>query len=357
MSSCFMHVSPPPLHTHLLRWYDSRTREMPWRNHPDPYAVWVSEIMLQQTQVETVKGKGYFTRFMSAFPTVAQLAAAPQQAVLKAWEGLGYYTRARNLQKAAQRIVAQGGGLPDTSGGWAELPGVGPYTAAAIASISFGETAPVVDGNVARVFARYLGWPDDFRKSPPREKLAAWLLPFIRKSKRPGDFNQAMMDLGATCCTPRTPLCAECPLRKNCFAFREGKQSAYPVKPEKKALPTRRMVAAYVADNKGRVLLTQRVGEKLLGGLWELPTVEVTHKPSPRDAARALREKTGLTAVGAKRKGGVVAHTFSHFKLELHVYAVSGVTGVLDKKRPPPARFAPPETLPLTTATRRVIGL
>ena len=323
---------------------------MPWRNHPDPYAVWVSEIMLQQTQVETVKG--YFTRFMSAFPTVAQLAAAPQQDVLKAWEGLGYYTRARNLQKAAQLITAQGGALPDTSLGWAELPGVGPYTAAAIASISFGEAVPVVDGNVARVFARYLGWPDDFRKLPARAKLAEWLLPFIRKSKRPGDFNQAMMDLGATCCTPRAPLCAECPLRKNCLAFREGTQTAFPVKPEKKVLPVRRMVAVYVTDAQGRILFVQRTDEKLLGGLWELPMLEVKGKPTPRDAVQALREKTGLVATGATFKGKI-EHTFSHFKQAVDVYAVSSIANTLDKKRYPNARFALSKSLPLTTVTRR----
>lgn len=344
----------PPLHARLLKWYDSRTREMPWRNHPDPYAVWVSEIMLQQTQVETVKG--YFTRFMAAFPTVAQLAAAPQQAVLKAWEGLGYYTRARNLQKAAQLVVAQGGALPDTSAEWARLPGVGPYTAAAIASICFGEAVPVVDGNVARVFARYLGWADDFRKLPARDKLAACLLPFIVKSKRPGDFNQAMMDLGATCCTPRAPSCAGCPLRKDCFALREGQQAAFPAKPEKKALPVRRMAAAYVTGPKGRILFTQRAGEKLLGGLWELPSREVSGRPTPADALRALREKTGLAASTATFKG-TIGHTFSHFKLELHVYAVSGVSNTLDKKRHPDARFALAQSLPLTTATRRAIAL
>jgi len=214
----------------------------------------------------------------------------------------------------------------------------------------------VVDGNVARVFARYLGWGDDFRKLPPREKLAAWLLPFIKKSKRPGDFNQAMMDLGATCCTPRAPSCEACPLRKSCFAFREGKQSEFPVKPEKKALPVRRMVAVIVTDAKGRILFTQRTGEKLLEGLWELPSLEVTRKPTPRDATQAVREKTGLVASGVKHKGKI-EHTFSHFKLELDVYAASDVLGVLDKKHYPTVRFARAETLPLTTATRRAILL
>jgi A/G-specific adenine glycosylase len=292
---------------------------------------------------------------MSAFPTVARLAAAPQGAVLKAWEGLGYYTRARNLQKAAQTVAAQGGALPVTSAGWAELPGVGPYTAAAIASICSGEAVPVVDGNVARVFARYLGWADDFRKPPARDKLAAWLLPFIRKSKRPGDFNQAMMDLGATCCTPRAPSCAECPLRRGCLALREGRQADFPSKPAKKALPVRRMAAAWVTDSKGRVLFVQRTGERLLGGLWELPSCDVEGKPTPADALRALREKTGLGAAGVKLHGNVT-HTFSHFKQELHVYAVSGVSGALDKRRYPDARFALAEALPLTTATRRALG-
>ncbi len=345
---------PSDIHRRLLAWYDAHTREMPWRDHPDPYAVWVSEIMLQQTQVETVRG--YFPRFLAAFPTVTALAAAPQQDVLKAWEGLGYYSRARNLQKAAQAVTARGCGLPQTVTQWATLPGVGPYTAAAIASICFNAFAPVVDGNVIRVFARYLGWPDDFRKRSAREKLAAWLLPPIVASKRPGDFNQAMMDLGATLCLPRTPACDACPLHSGCLARREGRQSYFPVKPPKKALPTRQSVAVLVRKEKGQALFTQRTEEGLLSGLWELPNRAVTRKPTRRDAVRVLRETAGLSGASAEFIG-TITHVFSHFKLLMHVYAVSAFTGDIDLTRMPPVRFAVPRDLPLTTATRRALAL
>lgn len=342
------------LHRRLLAWYDAHKREMPWRGHPDPYAVWVSEIMLQQTQVETVRG--YFARFIGAFPTVAALAAAPQQAVLKAWEGLGYYSRARNLQKAAITVVVQGGCLPRTASQWAALPGVGPYTAAAIASICFDEFTPVVDGNVIRVFARLLGWPDDFRKPPARAKLAAWLQPHIAASKRPGDFNQAMMDLGATLCTPRTPDCDRCPLKRDCLARRENRQGEFPTKPVKKAVPTRQAVAVLVRDEHARVLFTQRTEEGLLSGLWELPSLAVTRKPTRRDALRALCEQTGLTSARAAPLG-TVTHVFSHFKLLLHVFTVAAFSGNPDPARHPPVRFDIPDDLPLATATRRALAL
>ena len=342
------------LQRRLLVWYDAHKRAMPWRGHPDPYAVWVSEIMLQQTQVETVRG--YFARFIEAFPSVAALAAAPQQLVLKRWEGLGYYTRARNLQKAAQAVVSCGGVLPSTVEEWAALPGIGPYTAAAIASICFGAAVPVVDGNVMRVFARYLGWSCDFRKLPARGKLGAWLQPHVAASKRPGDFNQAMMDLGATVCTPREPACDACPLKGDCFARQENRQRDFPAKPAKKAVPTRQAVAVLARDGSGRTLFIQRTEGELLAGLWELPNIAVTRLPTRRDALRALREQVGLSSLRAERLG-TVTQVFSHFKLLLHVYAVPRYSGSLDQARHPPVRFDFPDDLPLTTATRRALAL
>ena len=343
-----------PIHRRLLDWYDANRREMPWRDHPDPYAVWVSEIMLQQTRVDTVRG--YFVRFLEAFPTVRTLAEAPEQAVLKKWEGLGYYSRARNLRRAAQILMEQGGAWPRSAEAWATLPGVGPYTAAAIASICFGACEPVVDGNVIRVFARYLGWEDDFRTRLSREKLAAWLRPHVMRSPAPGDFNQAMMDLGATVCTPRIPTCAVCPLRRSCQARREGRQTAYPVKPKSQAIPVRHSIAARVRDARGRVLFTQRVDEGLLKGLWELPSVEVTNSATGRDAQRALRRLTGLRAARV-RCVGTIRHAFSHFRLVMRVYELTEISGLLDTGRQPPARFAQPARLPLTTATRRALTL
>ena len=345
---------PPSLTERLLSWYRINRREMPWRDHPDPYAVWVSEIMLQQTRVDTVRG--YFVRFLEAFPTVRTLAEAPEQAVLKKWEGLGYYSRARNLRRAAQILMEQGGAWPRSAEAWATLPGVGPYTAAAIASICFGACEPVVDGNVIRVFARYLGWEDDFRTRLSREKLAAWLRPHVMRSPAPGEFNQAMMDLGATVCTPRIPTCAVCPLRRSCQARREGRQTAYPVKPKSQAIPVRHSIAARVRDARGRVLFTQRVDEGLLKGLWELPSVEVTNSATGRDAQRALRRLTGLRAARV-RCVGTIRHAFSHFRLVMRVYELTEISGLLDTGRQPPARFAQPARLPLTTATRRALTL
>lgn len=326
---------------------------MPWRDHPDPYAVWVSEIMLQQTQVETVRG--YFARFLDAFPTVEALAAAPLQQVLKAWEGLGYYSRARNLQKAAQTVVARGGALPRDADGWSELPGVGPYTAAAISSICFGESVPVVDGNVVRVFARYLGWDDDFSKPAARAKLAVWLQPHICASRRPGDFNQAMMDLGATVCVPRSPACAACPLSASCVARSTGRQADWPRKRAKKATPVRQAVAVLVRDLSGRVLFVQRQEAGLLGGLWELPNTAVTRKPTVQRARAALGELTGLSPRRVLRRG-TVTHVFTHFKQLLHVFEACGCDGSPVSAGQRPLRFAEPADLPLTTATRRVLA-
>ena len=342
------------IHKRLLFWYDSRTREMPWRDHPDPYAVWVSEIMLQQTQVETVKG--YFIRFMKAFPTVRTLAEAPQQAVLKAWEGLGYYTRARNLQKAAQCLMGQGGILPSSSVGWATLPGIGPYTAAAISSISFGEYVPVVDGNVARVFSRFLEWRDDFQKMPAREKLASWLQPFIEKSKRPGDFNQAMMDLGATVCTPRNPKCEICPLQKNCVACAKKIQDELPVKPPKKSLPVRQAVAVDIRDKAGRVLFAQRVNEKLLGGLWELPSLGFSDPKNVKESVHKLLVNIGFPKATPVYVGDV-EHTFSHFKSITKLYRLNKRTAPLKISEDLALCYANPSELPLTTVTRRALDL
>ena len=321
---------------------------MPWRGHPDPYAVWVSEIMLQQTQVKTVLG--YFDRFVDALPTVAALAAAPQQQVLKLWEGLGYYTRARNLQKAAQVVMARGGALPRDLAGWAGLPGIGAYTAAAIVSICYGVAVPVVDGNVIRVFARYLGWEDDFRKPPSRARLAAWLQPHIEASRRPGDFNQAMMELGAILCSPRAPRCGDCPLRGGCVARRDGRQAEFPARPAKKAMPTRMALAVLIRYGAGRVLVTQRPAEGLLGGLWELPNVETAHVPAESATVRRMFAEAGLSVVRLTPRGAYT-HVFSHFKLVWHVYEARLRTGG-DASH---LRFAAPDELPLTTLTRRVI--
>jgi A/G-specific adenine glycosylase len=276
--------------------------------------------------------------------------------VLKAWEGLGYYTRARNLQKATQQVVQKGGTLPTSSSGWAELPGIGPYTAAAISSISFGEYAPVVDGNVARVFARILEWRDDFQKLPAREKLAAWLQPFIEKSKRPGDFNQAMMDLGATICTPRNPNCTLCPLRATCLANAKGLQEELPFKPPRKKIPLRFAVALKIQDERGRLLFAQRVDEKLLAGLWELPSQPFDEPSSAASALRLLIKKLGLSKLTSVYLGEI-EHAFSHFKSVTKIYGLKRCVAPKQIKEKGAVAFKMPTELPLTTVTRRALAL
>ena len=341
----------------LLRWYAAHRREMPWRGHPDPYAVWISEIMLQQTRVEAVRP--YFARFLKRFPTVGALASAPLPDVLKLWEGLGYYSRARNVQAAARLIVAdQDGHLPHTTAALAALPGIGPYTAAAIASICFGERIPVVDGNVARVFSRYLGWRDDFRKLPARQKLADWLQPQMAGVKSPGDFNQAMMELGALICLPRTPACAQCPLAATCHAFRTQTQSDFPLRPARPAVPTRH-ASAVAIRRRGRVLLVQRQEKGLLGGFWELPGGAITRQPDARTAAAAVRRQTGLTVSDLSARG-TLTHVFSHFRLQLALYACRRATG--RTRTDPAARLqwaaaADLDRLPVATAHRRALRI
>jgi A/G-specific adenine glycosylase len=307
---------------------------MPWRGHPDPYAVWVSEIMLQQTQVDTVRP--YFTRFMETFPTLSSLANANDDALLKSWEGLGYYTRVRNLRKAAQEVIANHKGvLPTSAKELQTLPGIGPYSAAAIASIAFGEPVPVVDGNVCRVFARFRLLNDNFKKEAPRRDLAQWLTPHILAAHASSDFNQAMMELGALICTPRAPQCEKCPLQSECQAFAKQQQGEYPKVEETKKLPTRTRNVLFIKNTAGEILLAPHQGERLLKGFWELP------------------ERTALPALKRCKKYYTYKQTFSHFHLTLHVYTHP----VIDIP-PPDGRLwvSFPTTLPLTTATRKILA-
>lgn len=341
----------------LLAWYADQKREMPWRGHGDPYAVWLSEIMLQQTQVAVVVP--FFERFLQRFPTMSALATAPESDVLKLWEGLGYYSRARHLHAAAQQVAARPDGkLPPTAADLSELPGIGPYTAAAIASICFGEATPVVDGNVARVFARCLGWRDDFRLPAARRKLAAWLTPHIAGVPVPGDFNQAMMELGALVCTPRAPACPACPLRGTCIARQEGVQAELPVRPVQRHLPLRRAVAV-VVRRRGRVLLAQRDRRGFLGGFWALPGgATATAAPSVRQVAALVRKQTGLAVAGLAGIG-VWKQTFSHFRLELRVYACRQILGRLRPEQRLSLRWcsaADRQRLPVVMLHRRALG-
>ncbi|MFY0565283.1 A/G-specific adenine glycosylase [Archangium lansingense] len=308
------------LRSRLLEWYDRQKRDLPWRRTRDPYAIWLSEVMLQQTQVSTVIP--YWERFLQRFPTVEALAAAPLEDVLAGWRGLGYYSRARNLHSAAQEVVARfGGRLPSTAAELLTLPGFGRYTAGAVASIAFGEPAPLVDGNVARVLSRIFeveGAPGDRAREARLWELATGLV----HGERPGDFNQALMEHGATVCRPENPLCLLCPVREECLAYRHGRVEELP--PAKvRAAPKRMTLAVAVWSHEGRLLLARRAEKGLFGGLWELPAAEVEDDtPDPASAAK-LAEALGAD-VTVQGHLGTVRRQLTHRALSLRLLRVTG---------------------------------
>ncbi|MBZ0282219.1 MAG: A/G-specific adenine glycosylase [Anaerolineae bacterium] len=302
----------------LLAWYDIHAADLPWRENQDAYRVWLSEIMLQQTQVETVKP--YFARFLETFPTVQALAAAPLADVLKRWEGLGYYSRARNLHQTAQ-IVSRDfdGSFPRTVDGLLALPGIGRYTAGAIASIAFGQAAPVLDGNVIRVFARLTDLESDVTQPNIKEELWKLAEKWLDR-ERPGDYNQALMELGRVICKPRNPLCAECPVQKHCEAFANHTQNQRPVKARKAAVPHYHVAAGMIWNDDGQLLIAQRPLEGLLGGLWEFPGgKQEADETLPECLNRELQEELGIT-VEVGELFCVVQHAFTHFKITLHAF-------------------------------------
>jgi A/G-specific adenine glycosylase len=298
----------------LLAWYDANRRSLPWRAPPGertpPYAVWLSEIMLQQTTVATVKG--YYERFLTRWPTVEALAAAPLEEVLAEWSGLGYYARARNLHACARRVAeTHGGGFPREETALRALPGVGPYTAAAIAAIAFDRRAAAIDGNVERVMTRLHAIALPVRQAKPliREKVEDML-----PDSRTGDFAQALMDLGATVCTPRAPRCEVCPFSKDCAAFRDGAAEAYPVK-EKKAEKPRRRGAIFVLLRGDDVLLVRRPAKGLLGGMSAFPATPLARDTAPDDwLAHAP------CAADWRAEPQAVTHVFTHFALTAAVF-------------------------------------
>lgn len=302
----------------LLAWYDAHAADLPWRENQDAYRVWLSEIMLQQTQVETVKP--YFARFLAAFPTVHALAAAPLSDVLKLWEGLGYYSRARNLHQTAQVVSRDlDGNFPQTVEGLLALPGIGRYTAGAIASIAFGQPAPLLDGNVIRVFARLTDLEADVSQPSVKEEL--WKLAEVWLDReRPGDYNQSLMELGRVVCKPRNPLCAECPVQKHCKAFANGTQNQRPVKARKGATPHYNVAAGMIWNEAGQLLIAQRPLDGLLGGLWEFPGgKQEADETLPECLKRELQEELGIT-VEVGDLFCVVQHAFTHFKITLHAF-------------------------------------
>lgn len=333
----------------ILAWYDDHARDLPWRVapadrargvRPDPYRVWLSEVMLQQTTVGAVKG--YFERFTALWPTVFDLAAAPLDAVLREWAGLGYYARARNLHACATAVVRDHDGVfPRTALALQALPGIGAYTSAAIAAICFDEPIAVLDGNLDRVLARFFALPVPVREA--KDDLRAALQTNV--PKRAGDFAQAMMDLGATICAPKKASCLICPLQGACLGARTGAPTSFPVKPQKAERPVRRGHAFVMTDPAGDIYLQSRPAKGLLAGMTEVPTSDWT----------ADMDEPDYPLSAEWRHRGQVVHIFTHFRLELEVWTAS-----VPPENLATGWWAPPDTLKgeaLPTLFRKVLAL
>jgi A/G-specific adenine glycosylase len=300
----------------LLDWYRADHRDLPWRNDPAPYRVWISEIMLQQTRVETVVP--YFERFLTSFPDVPTLAAADLAEVLKLWEGLGYYTRAKKLHECAKVLVCDYDGvLPSTAAELKKLPGFGPYTSAAVASIAFDEAVAVVDGNVLRVGARYFGIADDIAQQSTKDQIRGYMQVAIESTDDPSAFNQGVMELGARVCTPRNPGCLMCPLNNDCVAMGQGLTEDLPVKKSRKPIPTYAVAVAVIRDGIN-VLLQRRDTNGMLPGLWEFPGGKVD--ADLRDGLRRKVEAQNGVQIRVGEQLTEVSQTYSHFRINVTAF-------------------------------------
>ncbi len=333
---------PSPLAIRLLEWYAQHARQLPWRRQSDPYALWVSEIMLQQTRVETVIP--YFQRWMARFPNIETLARASQQEVLRNWEGLGYYSRARNLHQAAQMVVREhGGALPRQVEVLRRLPGIGRYTSAALASIAFGADEATLDGNIRRVLARFFDVSLPVRSGGGEKML--WDL--ARANLPPGkasQYNQALMDLGATICTQHDPDCLHCPFVDICTAYRLGNQADRPVKGTRLAIP-HHVVTAAVIQKDGQVLIAQRPQKGLLGGLWEFPGGKLRSGENLTGCVqREIREELGVEiSVGGSL--GTYKHAYTHFRITLHAFRCRLASGEPRKREHQAINWVAPQEL------------
>lgn len=309
----------------VLNWYKANKREMPWRETKDPYKIWISEIMLQQTRVD--QAWPFFERFISQFPTVFDLAKANQQQVLKAWEGLGYYSRARNLHAASKMIVEEfGGKLPEKYDEIIKLKGIGPYTAAAITSIAFGKPNAVVDGNVIRVITRYYGIEEDIRSSRTTKEVQAHVDELISRDQ-PAEFNQGMMEIGSTVCKPSNPDCLSCPIQTGCIATKMAKTDSIPYKSPAKKKPHKHIGVGIIQREDGKVLISLRPENVMLGGLWEFPGGKQEEGETIQQTIeRELREELGVE-VHAFKEFMKLKHVYSHFSITMYAYNCTLVSG------------------------------
>ena len=315
----FPKIQKEKIQTHLLQWFKNNGRKLPWRETCDPYAIWVSEIMLQQTQISTVIP--YYQRFLKTFPTVKDLARANLSKVLKVWEGLGYYSRARNLHQAS-RVIAKDfhRKIPDNPKDLLGLPGIGRYTAGAILSIAFDKKAAILDGNVKRVLSRLFAiWGNSGERKT--EEFLWQTSESLVPEKHPGAFNQALMDLGSMICVPKGPQCLRCPIQRFCKGKASGDPERYPSRKIRKPIPHIEALSAVIVKD-GKVLLKRRVAKGLLGGLWEFPNWKIEGKRKFRMGLKIrnhIKKEMGMD-VEVREPLGIFQQTFSHFKLALHVY-------------------------------------
>ncbi len=322
--------------TALLPWFAENKRDLEWRRNRTPYRVWVSEIMLQQTRVDTVID--YYNRWMKTFPTWRALARAPQADVLKAWEGLGYYSRARNLHAASKIVCAdckwmffrdwknEAKKFQPLEKFLQKLPGIGTYSAAAIASLAFNEDAAVVDGNVIRVLSRLFAFGGDTKDAAGKKKMQAWADELLVEG-RAGEYNEAMMELGALVCVPVAPKCADCPLQSVCAAFAKGEPDRWPVMKKKKKVPHITVGAAATINRKGEVMIAQRLEGDMLGGLWEFPGGKLEPGETIEECVvRELKEELGIN-IEVGKKLITVKHAYSHFTMTMHVYFTKIISG------------------------------
>jgi len=343
------------LQRRLLAWFRKHKRDLPWRRTGDPYRIWVSEVMLQQTQVSTVLP--YYRRFLARFPTVEALAGARDQAVLKAWQSLGYYRRAMNLRAAARAVVRDHGGrIPDDPAAFAALSGVGRYTCGAVQSIAFGRRLAALDGNAVRVIARWLALTQTVDRPATRAKLWSAAEALVSPSA-PGDWNQAVMELGATVCLPRGPQCCQCPVRRHCRAAAKGIQDRIPARHRRKPIPHIE-VGAGIIWRRGRVLLCKRRADAMLGGLWEFPGGKRRPGESvQRCIRRELMEECALSVTVGKHLINVT-HTYTHLRVTLRVYHCRAGPGRIKLLGCDDARWVRPQDIsryPLPAADVKIL--